>query len=326
MNRSAGAVIAAIFVLLATCAGTRAQPATTYPVRTIKIVVPLAAGGVTDIVARVISERLTREWEQSVIVENRPGAGGGLAAEAVAQSPADGYTLLMGTVSTHAINPSLYANLRYNSIKDFAPISLVAYGPNMLVVHPSIPATTVGELVQFLKANPGKYSYASAGVGTSVHLLGELFKQRTGTDMVHVPYKGSAPMITDLLGGIVQMSFDNMPTALAQVRAGKLRALGITSAERWPTLPDVPTVGETLPGFVGTSWQGLFAPAGVPEPILEKLSTAVQKILHDPAVAAQFLDIGTRAVGNSRTDFADFLKIEIGRWAEMVKASGARIE
>lgn len=292
----------------------------------VKIVVPLAAGGVTDIVARVVAEQLSREWGQPVIVENRPGAGGALAAEAVALSAADGYTLLMGTVSTHAINRSLYRNLRYDGVKDFAPISLVAYGPNMLVVHPGVPATTVDELVQFLKANPGKYAYASAGVGTSVHLLGELFKQRTGTDMVHVPYKGSAPMITDLVAGVVQMSFDNMPTALAQVRAGKLRALGVTSNERWPALPDVPTVGETLPGFAGTSWQGLFAPAGVPEPILERLSAAVQAILHDPAIAKQFLEIGTRAVGNTRTEFADFIKIEMERWAEMVKISGAHIE
>jgi tripartite-type tricarboxylate transporter receptor subunit TctC len=293
-----------------------------YPTRVIRIVVPLAAGGVTDIVARTIAERLHRAWGQPVIIENRAGVGGALGAEFVAHC----YTLLMGTVSSNAINASLYRNLRYDNIKDFAPISLVASGPNMLVVHPSVPATTTAELIRLLKANPGKYSYGSAGVGTSVHLLAELFKQMTGTDVAHIPYKGSGPMMSDLISGVVQMSFDNMPTALAQVRAGNLRALGVTSSERWPTLPDVPTIGETLPGFSGTSWQGLFAPAGVSEPILEKLSVAIQEILRDPELVQQFLELGTRASGNTRAEFASFVKSETLHWAEMVKASGARVD
>jgi tripartite-type tricarboxylate transporter receptor subunit TctC len=196
----------------------------------------------------------------------------------------------------------------------------------MLVVHPTIPATTTAELIAFLKANPGKYSYGSAGVGTSTHLLTELFKQKTGTDITHVPYRGSGPMMTDLIAGVVQMSFDNMPTALAQVRGGNLRALGVTSAERWPTLPDVPAISETLPGFVGVSWQGLFAPAEVPEPILEKLSAETQKILRDPEVVKQFLELGTRAGGNTRAEFAAFVKSETSRWAEMVKAANAHVD
>ena len=304
----------------------RAQGPDAYPTRLIRIVVPLAAGGVTDIVARTVAERLQRALGQPVVIENRAGGGGSLGAESVAHSPADGYTLLMGTVSSNAINASLYRNLRYDNIRDFAPISLVASGPNMLVVHPSIPATTTAELIKFLQANPGKYAYGSAGVGTSVHLLAELFKRMTGTDITHVPYRGSGPMMTDLIAGVVQMSFDNMPTALAQVRAGNLRALGVTSSERWPTLPDVPTVGETLPGFKGTSWQGLFAPAGVPDPILEKLSAEVRKILHDPDVVKQFLELGTRAGGNTRAEFAAFVASETLHWAEMVKASGAHVD
>ena len=304
----------------------RAQEPEAYPTRLIRIVVPLAAGGITDIVARTVAERLQQALGQPVVVENRAGGGGGIGAEAVARSPADGYTLLMGTVSSNAINASLYRNLRYDNIKDFAGISLVASGPNMLVVHPTIPATTAAELIKFLKANPGKYSYGSAGVGTSTHLLTELFKQMTGADITHVPYRGSGPMMTDLIAGVVQMSFDNMPTALAQVRAGNLRALGVTSSERWPTLPDVPSVGETLPGFSGVSWQGLFAPAGVPAPILDKLSVEVQKILSDPVVAKQFLELGTRAGGPARAEFDAFVKSETLRWAEMVKASGARVD
>ena len=304
----------------------RALGADAYPTRIIRIVVPLAAGGITDIVARTVAERLQRALGQPVVIENRTGGGGGIGAESVARSPADGYTLLMGTVSSNAINAPLYPNLRYDNIKDFAPISLVASGPNMLVVHPSIGARTTAELIKFLKANPGKYSYGSAGVGTSTHLLTELFKQMTGTEITHVPYRGSGPMMTDLIAGVVQMSFDNMPTALAQVRAGNLRALGITSDERWPTLPDVPTVGETLPGFSGTSWQGLFAPTGVPEPILDRLSAEVQKILRDPEVVRQFLELGTRAGGNTRAEFAAFVKSETLHWAEMVKVSGAHVD
>ena len=238
----------------------RAQEPEAYPTRVIWIVVPLAAGGVTDTVARTLAERLQRALGQPVVIENRTGGGGAVGAEAVARSPADGYTLLMGTVSSNAINASLYRNLRYDNIKDFAPISLVASGPNMLVVHPSVPATTTAELIKFLKANPGKYSYGSAGVGTSTHLLTELFKQMTGTDVTHVPYRGSGPMMTDMIAGVVQMSFDNMPTALAQVRAGNLRALGVTSSERWPTLPMCRRSARRCQNYSGVFVAGSFRP------------------------------------------------------------------
>lgn len=326
MRRFLAAVLLASVSIGGSSHTARAQEPEAYPTRLIRIVVPLAAGGVTDTVARTLAERLQRTLGQPVVIENRTGGGGAVGAEAVARSPADGYTLLMGTVSSNAINASLYRNLRYDNIKDFAPISLVASGPNMLVVHPSVPATTTAELIKFLKANPGKYSYGSAGVGTSTHLLTELFKQMTGTDVTHVPYRGSGPMMTDMIAGLVQMSFDNMPTALAQVRAGNLRALGVTSSERWPTLPDVPTISETLPGFSGVSWQGLFAPVGVPEPILEKLSSETRKILLDPDLMKQFIELGTRASGNTRAEFAAFVKSETSRWAEMVKAAGAHVD
>ncbi|MBB6306972.1 Bug family tripartite tricarboxylate transporter substrate binding protein [Xanthobacter tagetidis] len=296
-----------------------------YPTRPIRLIVPLSPGGVTDIVARLIAQSMTRDWGQQVVVDNVVGAGGTLGAEAAARAPADGYTLLMGTVSSNAINASLYKNLRYDNIRDFEPISLVAMGPNMLVVNPSVPATTVAELITLLRAHPNQYSYGSTGVGTSVHLLAERFKTVTGTAMTHVPYKGSGPMTVDLTAGHVQLSFDNMPTALAQVKAGKLRALAVTSPERWPTLPDIPTMAETIPGFVGISWQGLFAPKGVPEPILDKLSAEVRKILAEPAVKERFLELGTQAAGNTRAEFAAFVATETGRWAEMVKISGASV-
>lgn len=326
MRRFLAAALSTALVIGGPLLAARAQGTEPYPTRPIRIVVPLAAGGVTDTVARILAERLQRALGQPVITENRAGGGGGVGAEAVARSPADGYTLLMGTVSSNAINASLYRNLRYDNIKDFAPISLVASGPNMLVVHPSIPAKTTAELIELLKANPGKYSYGSAGVGTSTHLLAELFKKMTGTDVAHVPYRGSGPMVSDLIAGMVQISFDNMPTALAQVRAGNLRALGVTSSERWPTLPDVPAIGETLPGFSGVSWQGLFAPAGTPEPILERLAAETMKILQDPEVRKQFLELGTRAGGNTRAEFLSFVKSETSRWAEMVKAAGAQVD
>ncbi|QRG06318.1 tripartite tricarboxylate transporter substrate binding protein [Xanthobacter dioxanivorans] len=297
----------------------------TYPTKPIRLIVPLSPGGVTDMVARLLAQGMTRDWGQQVVVENVAGAGGTLGAEAGARAAADGYTLLMGTVSSNAINASLYKNLRYDNIRDFAPISLVAIGPNMLVVNPSLPVHTVAELIALLRANPDKYSYGSTGVGTSVHLLAERFKTLTGTSMTHVPYKGSGPMTLDLTAGHVQLSFDNMPTALAQVKAGKLRALAVTSPERWPTLPDVPTVAETIPGFVGISWQGLFAPKGVPEPILEKISAEVRKILAEPAIKERFLELGTQAVGNTRAEFAAFVATETARWAEMVKLSGAQV-
>lgn len=297
-----------------------------WPRQAITIVVPLSPGGVTDVVARYVGQRLSESLKVPVIIENRAGAGGGLAAEYVAKMPADGQTLIMGTVSSHAINASLYRSLRYDNLKDFEPVSLVASGPNLLVVHPSLPVRTVAELVQYLKDNPGKVSYGSTGVGTSTHVLAELFKMKTGSNMVHIPYKGSGAMMPDLIGGQVQLAFDNMPTALAQVKAGKLRPLGVTSSQRWSTEPAIPTISESLPDFVATSWQGLFAPAGTPPAVLDRLAVEVQRILEAPDTVKRFESLGTHASPMARLPFKRFVEAQTTLWAEVVKASGARAD
>jgi tripartite-type tricarboxylate transporter receptor subunit TctC len=297
-----------------------------YPQRAITIVVPLSAGGVTDVVARYLAQKLSDEWKVPVVIENKLGAGGGVGAEYVARARPDGYTLVMGTVSSHAINASLYQALRYDNLRDFEPVSLAASGPNMLVVHPSLPVKTVAELVQHLKAHPGAVSYGSTGVGTSTHVLAELFKMTTGTQMTHVPYKGSSQMMTDLVAGQVHLAFDNMPTALVQARAGKLRPLGISSAGRWADTPEIPAIAETLPGFVATSWQGLFAPAGTPPEALDRLSAEVQRVLKAPETVRRFQDLGTNAAGMPREDFRRFVREETERWAAVVRKSGARAD
>lgn len=302
-----------------------AQPGA-YPSKAITIVVPLSAGGVTDVVARYVAQKLSETWKSPIVVENKLGAGGGVGAEYVAKAAPDGYTLVMGTVSSHAINASVYPNLRYDNLKDFEPVSLVAAGPNMLVVHPSVPVKSTAELIAYLKANPDKLNYGSTGVGTSTHVLAELFKMATGTRMTHVPYKGSSQMMADLVAGQVQLAFDNMPTALAQARAGKVRALGISSAERWPETPEIPTISETLPDFVATSWQGLFAPKGTPAEIVKRLSSDVQRILLEPETVRRFQELGTRASGLPPEQFRQFVRDETERWAAVVKKSGARVE
>lgn len=298
----------------------------TYPHKTITIVVPLSVGGVTDVVARYLAQKLAEKWKASIVIENRLGAGGAVGAEYVARAQPDGYTLIMGTVSSHAINASIYPSLRYDNQRDFEPVSLVASGPNMLVVHPGVPVNTVAELVQYLKDHPNKLSYGSTGVGTSTHVLAELFKMTTGTEMTHVPYKGSSQMITDLVGGQIHLAFDNMPTALAQARAGTLRPLGISSAERWANTPEIPTISETLPDFVATSWQGLFAPRGTPAEIVERLSAEVRGILQEPETVLRFRELGTNATGMTPQQFRRFVRDETERWAAVVKASGARQE
>jgi tripartite-type tricarboxylate transporter receptor subunit TctC len=301
--------------------------ADTYPSKPIKLIVPFPAAGTTDILARVVAQKLTEAWGQPVIVDNRPGAAGNIGADLVAKSPADGYTVLMGTVSTHAINPSLYARLPFDHVKDFAPITLVAAVPNILVVNPSVPATSVKELIALAKAKPGKLNFASSGNGTSIHLSGELFKTMTGVDMTHVPYKGSAPALTDLMGGQVNVMFDNMPSAFPHVKSGKLRALAVTSARRSPAVPDLPTVAEAgVPGYEATSWFGLIAPAGTPKEIVNKFSTTVAKILGTPEVRERLSSQGAEPVGNTPEQFSAFIRAETAKWAEVVKKSGAHID
>ena len=298
-----------------------------YPTKPIRLVVPFPPGGATDILARAIGQRFSEVLGQPVIVDNRPGAGGNIGSELVAKAAPDGYTLLMGTVGTHAINPSLYAKMPYDHVKDFAPVILVAGVPNVLVVHPSVPARTVGEFIAYAKANPGKLNFASSGSGTSIHLAGELFKVMAGVQMTHIPYKGSAPAIQDLLGGQVQLMFDNLPSALPQIKAGKLRALAVTSANRTPALPDVPTVAEAgLAGFEASSWFGVLAPAGTPPATIARLNAEGVKWLATPEAKERMHNLGANAAGGTPEDFAAHIRAETVKWARVVKDSGAKAE
>jgi len=298
-----------------------------YPTKPIRIVVPFPPGGATDILARDVAQKLTESWGQQVIVDNRPGAGGNIGSELVAKSAPDGYTLEMGTVGTHAINASLYAKMPYDHVKDFAPVILVAGVPNVLVVNPALPVNSVQELIAYAKANPGKLNFASSGNGTSIHLSGELFKVMAGVQMTHVPYKGSAPALQDLLGGQVQLMFDNLPPSLPQIKAGKLRALGVTTATRSPALPDVPTIAESgLPGFESSSWFGVLAPAGTPPAVIAKLNAEIATWVASPDAKQKLLAIGANAAGGTPDDFAKHIAAETAKWAKVVKESGAKID
>jgi len=298
-----------------------------WPSKPIKWVVPFAPGGTTDILARTVGEKLAIALGQPVIIENKPGAGGGVGAEFTAKAAPDGYTIMGGTISTHAINASLYNKLPYDPVKDFVAITLLARVPNMLVINPSINANSVKELIVLLKANPGKYSFASSGNGTSQHLSGELFKTMAGVDMQHIPYKGSPPALQDVMGGQVAMTFDNITTAWPLAKAGKLRALAVTTATRSAVAPEVPTLAESgLPGFEVGSWQGVFGPAGMPPDIVRRLNAEIVKILKLPDVAEKLVGLGAEPVGNTTEAFTVMVKAEVVKWADVVKKSGARVD
>jgi tripartite-type tricarboxylate transporter receptor subunit TctC len=297
-----------------------------YPTRPVRLVVPFPAGGTTDILARAAAQKLSEAWGQQVIVDNRPGAAGNIGAELVAKSAPDGYTLLMGTVGTHAINASLYAKMPYDQVKDFAPVILVAGVPNVLVVNPQLPVNTVPELIAYAKANPGKLNFASSGSGTSIHLSGELFKTMTGVQMTHVPYKGSAPALTDLMGGQVQLMFDNLPSSLAFIKAGKLRAIAVTSTTRAAALPDTPAVADTVPGFEASSWFGILAPAGTPREIVAKINGEISKWLASPDAKEKLAAQGANVAGGTPEDFAKHIQTETAKWAKVVKESGAKVD
>jgi tripartite-type tricarboxylate transporter receptor subunit TctC len=304
----------------------RAQGATGYPARPIHIVVTFTPGGAPDILARLIGERLTAAWGQPVLVDNKPGAGGNPGADFVAKAPPDGLTIVVGTVGTHAINGALYAKMPYDMVKDFTPVTLLATTPNLLVINNDVPAKNLAEFIALGKRE-GKMTFASAGSGTSIHVSGELFKTMTGIDMTHIPYKGRATAIPDLLGGRVTMMFDNMPSSLPLVREGKLRALGVTSAVRSPAAPEIPTIAEQgLPGFDAVSWFALFAPPGTPKPIVDKLQGEVKKILASPEIAKKLADVGLEPVGSSADELAAYQRAEIAKWAKVVKDSGAKVE
>ena len=291
------------------------------------IIVPFSAGGTTDILARVVGKQLAVELGQSVIIDNKPGAGGNIGGQLAAKAAPDGYTLFMGTVGTHAINASLYKKMPFDHVKDFAPLSRVAMVPNVLVANPQQPFKTVQELIAYAKANPGKINFASAGNGSSIHLSGELFNSMAKVDMQHVPYKGSAPAVSDLLGNQVAIMFDNLPSAIPHVRSGKLRALAVTTSKRSPDLPDVPTIAEAgVPGYEATSWFGLFAPAATPAPVLAKLHTALAKALTNPEVKKKIDDQGGEPYNESAESFAAFIQKETDKWAKVVKSSGASLD
>ena len=298
-----------------------------YPAKAVTIVVPFAPGGTTDILARIVGQGLHTELGQPFIVDNRAGAGGNIGASLAAKAQADGYTLFMGTVGTHAINQALYKKMPFDPVKDFAPISRVATVPNLLVAHPSQPYKTVKELIAYAKANPGKVTFGSPGSGASPHVSGELFRSLTGTDMLHVPYKGSAPAMTDLLGGQINIMFDNMPSAIQHVRSGKLRPIAVTTAKRSPELPDLPTIAEAgVPGYEAMSWFGLFAPAATPKPVLDRLNAALIKVLNQPDVKKKIAEQGGDVVAETPEQFAAFIKAETAKWGKVVKDSGATVD
>jgi tripartite-type tricarboxylate transporter receptor subunit TctC len=321
-----GALTALLFATVAAIPGQANAQTAGYPNKPVTIVVPFTAGGNTDAFARMVGDELDKALGQRFLVENKPGAGGNLGAAQVARATPDGYTLGMGTVSTHAINPSLYKKLPFNPDTAFAPVSLIATLPNVLVVNPSMQANSVPELIELLKKEPEVHTYASSGPGTSPHLGAELFSTKTGTKMTHVPYKGSGQSIMDVVAGHVDMVFDNIPTAAAQAKAGKVRALAVTSLQRAPLLPDVPAMAEFLPGFEATSWHGLFAPGGTPKEIVDKLSSEVQRIMKLPHIQERMQAMGATPVGNTPEEFTQHISVERKKWAEVVKASGVSLE
>ena len=319
----------ASLVLTAMLVSTIVRARGDYPSRPIQMIIPFAAGGPTDIVGRVMGAKMGELLGQQFVAENKTGAGGNIGAEAVAKATPDGYTILVATVSTNAINPGLYKHIPYDAVRDFAPLGRVGVTPTLLLVHPSIPATDVKSLIALIKANPGKYNYGSSGLGSILHLCGEEFKSLAGgLDITHVPYKGSAPMDTDLMGGQIAMAFDATPTAMPLAKAGKLRALGAGMAKRIAAMPDLPTLQEQgLPGFECYTWNVLLAPAGTPKPIVDKLNAAINKSLADPAVSSALEKAGIDPTpGSTPETTTDFVKAELAKWAPIIKASGAEID
>jgi tripartite-type tricarboxylate transporter receptor subunit TctC len=313
-----------LVLVLAVSAAVHAQP---WPNKPIKYIVNFAPGGTTDILGRMVAAGLSTTLGQPVVVENKPGQAGSIGAAECARAAPDGYTLCGGTISSHAINASLYSKLPYDPLKDFAPITLLASLPNMLVVHPSLNAGSVKELVALLKASPNKYSFGSAGNGTSQHISGELFKIMTGTQMQHIPYKGSGPMIPDLIAGTIQLSFENITTAYPQVKAGKVKALAVTSAKRSFVAPEVPTMAEAgLAGYDISSWQAMYAPAGTPREIVARLHAETAKILRSPENAKKLQDLGLDAGGITPEELTAFMRTEIPRLGKVVKDSGAKVD
>ena len=314
----------AFSLALTACGGAWAQ---SYPAKPIRFIVPFPPGGSADILARAIGQKAGEGLGQSLVVENRPGAGTAIGAEALAKSPADGYAVMIGTVSSHAINPALNPKLTYDPVKDFTPISLVASIPFAMIVHPSVPAKSVRELISLAKSKPASLNYSSAGNGTSNHLAGELLKSMAGIDIVHIPYKGSAPALNDLVAGQVSLMFDLVLTAAPHVKSGAVRGLAVTGAKRSSALPDLPTVAESgVPGYEVSAWFGIFAPAEVPQPVVQRLNAEFVKALQQPDLRQRLASQGAEPLTSTPDEFTAYLRSEIAKWAKVVKDSGMKVD
>ena len=312
--------VAAVLALASASAGA-------FPEKPVRFVIGFTPGGPSDILARAVGQKLAERWGQQVVIENRPGAGGNLAAEAVAKSAPDGYTWLLGNNSILATNQSLYKKLPYDPVKDFAPVALVAVQPNILVVHPEVKATSVMELVSLAKQSPGKLNYASSGAGAAAHLAGELFKTMAGVDIVHVPYKGTQPALTDLIAGQVQLMFATSASVIPYVKAGRLRALAVTTAQRSPSVPELPTVSEAgLAGFEATTWHGVVVPMATPAPLVQRLNQDLNLVLEEKELKERLAGLGAEVLTGTPRDFADYIAREIPKWTKVVKDSGARAD
>ena len=330
MTRLTRRRLGAALVTLATLGATLCSPASraqdAFPSRPLKIVVPYPPGGTTDLLARAIAPRLGERLGQTVVIENKAGAGGVIGAQLVARSPADGYTLVFATIATHGIIPALQNPPPYDPVKDFAPITLVAGTPNVLLVNNAVPARNLAELLALARAKPGMLNFGSTSLGGSPHMSGELLKLQAQLDIVHVPYKGGGPMLIDLMGGQIQMGFDNLPSSIAQVRAGKVRALAVTTAKRWPGAPDIPTMAEAgVPGYEMSAWFGLLAPGGTPKPVVDRLQREVAAILKLPEVEKQFFELGAEPGGMSPEDFGRYISADRDKWAK-VGATGVKLQ
>ncbi len=298
-----------------------------YPAKSVRIVVPYPPGGTTDILARLMAAKLTDSLGQAFVVENRPGASGAIGSQAVAKSAADGYTLLMGTASTHGVNSALAKSLPYDAIKDFSPITVVGGTPNVILAHPELPAKNLAELLALARSKPGKLNFGSTSLGGTPHMSAELLKMMTGVDIVHVPYKGAGPMLADLLGAQIQIGFDNLPSSMGHIRSGKVRAIAVTTTKRWPGAPDIPTVAESgVPGYEVSGWFGLLAPAGTPRQAIDTVYRAVSAQLRQPEVQKQMLELGAEPGGNPPEDFARQIGAEIEKWKKVVAATGVKVE
>ena len=318
---------AALAVGSALVFGNPARAQSDFPSQPVTLVVPFAAGGSTDLVARLIAQKMSETLGQQVLVDNKGGAGGNLGAGYVAQAEPDGYTILMGTIATHALAPSLYSNLPFDPVTDFEPIALLVTVPNVLTVNKDYPANTVGELIAKLKENPGGETWSSSGNGTPLHLSGELFMKLTGIEMVHVPYKGSGPALIDAISGAVPINFDNLPSSTEYIKSGDLKALAVTTKTRAASFPDVPTMEEAgVPGYETNTWNALFAPAGTPPEVIAKLNEAANEAIADPALKARLAEVGATTVGGTPEQLAEHVKTEIARWKPVIEEAGVKIE